>query len=120
VCHRVRDRGPAGKETALYTFTGSADGANPEADLLQDEEGNLYSTAVGGGDRSSSSPTYGCGVVFRIALRNGGDRAISQEDSAAEGDETTERPTVVLPENMWELLQQRRGFGRFGVPMGPQ
>ena len=57
---------PTGKETVLYTFTGGADGANPEADLLQDEEGNLYGTAVGGGD-----PTCQCGVVFKIALRGG-------------------------------------------------
>jgi uncharacterized repeat protein (TIGR03803 family) len=57
---------PTGKETVLYSFTGGADGANPEADLLQDEEGNLYGTASGGGD-----PTCQCGVVFKIALHGG-------------------------------------------------
>jgi uncharacterized repeat protein (TIGR03803 family) len=98
-----------GKETVLHTFTGGTDGANPNADLLQDEGGNLYSTAVGGGDLSCS-PTYGCGVVFKIA-----------RDHCSEGDETTERPRVVLPENARELLQQRLRFGRFGVGlMGPQ
>jgi len=112
---------PTGKETVLYAFTGGADGLNPQAGLLQDEEGNLYGTTVGGGDTSSCSPPYGCGVVFRIALRDGGDPDISQEDSAAKGNETTERPRVVLPENFWELLQQRRGFGRFGARLvGPQ
>jgi hypothetical protein len=36
-------------------------------------------------------------------------------------DETTERPRVVLPENVRELLQQRLRFGRFGAGlMGPQ
>jgi uncharacterized repeat protein (TIGR03803 family) len=98
-----------GKETVLHTFTGGTDGANPNADLLQDEGGNLYSTAVGGGDLSCS-PRYGCGVVFKIA-----------RDHCAEGDETTERPRVALPENARELLQQRLRFGRFGVGlMGPQ
>ena len=100
---------PKPEHPLKYTFTGGTDGANPNADLLQDEEGNLYSTAVGGGDLSCS-PTYGCGVVFKIA-----------RDHCAEGDETTERPRVVLPENARELLQQRLRFGRFGVGrMGPQ
>jgi len=62
---------PAGKETVLHTFTGGADGVNPSANLLLDEQGNLYGTAVGGGDLSCS-PTYGCGVVFKIALNRGG------------------------------------------------
>jgi hypothetical protein len=89
--------------------------------LVRDEAGNLYSTTHGGGDTSSCSPTYGCGVVFRIALLDGGDPDISQEYSAAERDETTERPRVVLPENFRELLQQRRGFGRFGARLvGPR
>ena len=57
---------PAGKETVLYTFTGGADGANPQGNLLLDEEGNLYGTASGGGD-----PTCQCGVVFKIALHGG-------------------------------------------------
>ncbi len=112
---------PTGKETVLYTFTGSADGLNPQAGLLQDEEGNFYGTTYGGGDTSSCSPPYGCGVVFKIGFHHGGDPDISQERSAAEGDETTERPRVLLPENFRELLQQRRGFGRFGARLvGPR
>jgi uncharacterized repeat protein (TIGR03803 family) len=57
---------PAGKETDLYTFTGGTDGANPQGNLLLDEEGNVYGTASGGGD-----PTCQCGVVFKIALHGG-------------------------------------------------
>jgi uncharacterized repeat protein (TIGR03803 family) len=104
---------PTGKETVLHTFTGVADGVNPSANLLQDEEGNLYGTAVGGGDLSCS-PTYGCGVVFKIAFPYGADLDTSQEGAAAR-DQTTDRPRAVLPENVQKLLQQRRAFGRFGA-----
>jgi hypothetical protein len=108
-CGVVFKLDPTGKETILYTFTGGTDGANPNADLLLDEEGNLYGTAADGGDLSCSSP-HGCGVVFKIDPHH-----------CAEEDETTERPSVVLPENARELLQQRLRFGRFGVGlMGPQ
>ncbi len=65
-CGVVFKLDPAGKETVLYTFTGGTDGANPQANLLLDEEGNLYGTAAGGGD-----PTCQCGVVFKIALHGG-------------------------------------------------
>jgi uncharacterized repeat protein (TIGR03803 family) len=34
-----------GKETVLHSFTGGADGANPTAGLIRDNEGNLYGTA---------------------------------------------------------------------------
>jgi hypothetical protein len=108
---------PTGKETVLYTFTGGADGVNPGTSLLQDEEDNLYGTTIGGGDTSSCSPTYGCGVVFKIALHDGGDPDASREGVAAAADETTEGPRVVLPENAQKLLQQRRGFGRLGTPL---
>jgi uncharacterized repeat protein (TIGR03803 family) len=60
----------AGKETVLHSFTG-ADGINPYAGLLPDEEGNLYGTAAYGGDLASpAAPCYGigCGVVFKLAL----------------------------------------------------
>jgi uncharacterized repeat protein (TIGR03803 family) len=51
------DRG--GKETVLYSFTGGADGAQPAAGLVRDEEGNFYGTASAGG-------ASGNGVVFRL------------------------------------------------------
>ena len=55
-----------GKETALYSFTGTAgDGASPQAGLVRDAQGNLYGTTVSGGDASCDAP-YGCGTVFRI------------------------------------------------------
>jgi uncharacterized repeat protein (TIGR03803 family) len=51
----------AGKETILYSFTGT-DGSGPELDsLAMDTKGNFYGTTSGGGD-----PTCNCGVVFKL------------------------------------------------------
>jgi uncharacterized repeat protein (TIGR03803 family) len=47
-----------GAETVLYSFTGGADGASPQAGLLRDSAGNLYGTTYGG--------AYGAGVVFKL------------------------------------------------------
>jgi uncharacterized repeat protein (TIGR03803 family) len=44
--------------TILHTFQ-SADGANPQAGVIQDSSGNLYGTAENGG-------TYGAGTVYKI------------------------------------------------------
>src|SRR5271157_4934433 len=49
--------------SVLYTFTGSPDGAQPAASLLQDAQGNLYGTTSGGGDPAC---TNGCGTVFKL------------------------------------------------------
>jgi uncharacterized repeat protein (TIGR03803 family) len=51
-----------GKETVLYSFTNSPDGAYPFAGLVRDKAGNLYGTTVYGGD----SPCLGCGTVFMV------------------------------------------------------
>jgi uncharacterized repeat protein (TIGR03803 family) len=46
------------KYTVLHTFVGS-DGAQPDANLILDDKGNLYGTAATGGQ-------YGAGVVFEV------------------------------------------------------
>jgi uncharacterized repeat protein (TIGR03803 family) len=50
---------PTGTETVLYSFTGGADGANPDAELIRDAAGNLYGTTRDGG-------TFDAGVVFEL------------------------------------------------------
>jgi hypothetical protein len=58
---------PSGQETVLHSFTGGADGANPEAGLVMDSAGNLYGTAPNGGKGASGSVEFsGAGVVFEI------------------------------------------------------
>lgn len=61
-CGLVFKLTPAGKETVLYAFQGSADGGFPSGDLLRDEEGNLYGTASQDGPACLGD----CGVVFRV------------------------------------------------------
>ena len=57
-----------GTFTTLYDFCGQPtceDGYHPYGGLMQALDGNLYGTAVGGGNPSCKSP-YGCGTVFKI------------------------------------------------------
>lgn len=49
-----------GARTDLYSFTGGSDGANPYAALIQGADGNLYGTALTGGD-------YSQGTVFSVS-----------------------------------------------------
>ena len=58
-------RGNSWRLTVLYNFLRSGDGAGPEAGLIFDGAGNLYSTTVVGGDGTSC--TNGCGTVFEAS-----------------------------------------------------
>jgi uncharacterized repeat protein (TIGR03803 family) len=51
-----------GDETVLYSFTGGADGGNPQVNgsLIQDKLGNLYGVTNGGGASA-------CGVIFKLS-----------------------------------------------------
>jgi uncharacterized repeat protein (TIGR03803 family) len=57
-----------GQETVLYSFTGGTDGAGPNAGLVRDTAGNLYSTTQNGGDLSCvfTGLPAGCGVVYKL------------------------------------------------------
>jgi uncharacterized repeat protein (TIGR03803 family) len=48
-----------GTYTTLHDFTAGADGSFPYAGVTRDPAGNLYGTAVYGGD-------FGFGVVYKI------------------------------------------------------
>ena len=50
---------PAGHETVLYSFSGGADGGQPNAGVIGDAAGNLYGTATYGG-------ASGAGVVYKL------------------------------------------------------
>src|SRR5208337_2201294 len=55
-----------GKETVLYSFTGTGgDGAVPGAGLVRDSKGNLYGTTIAGGDLACNAPD-GCGTAFEL------------------------------------------------------
>jgi uncharacterized repeat protein (TIGR03803 family) len=48
-----------GQQTVLHSFTGSADGSQPEAGVVRDSVGNLYGTTTSGG-------ASGAGVVYKV------------------------------------------------------
>jgi uncharacterized repeat protein (TIGR03803 family) len=62
-CGVVFEVNTAGKETVLYSFTGSPDGASPYAGLIGDTDDNLYGTTYNGG---TGGCTNGCGAVFKL------------------------------------------------------
>lgn len=66
-CGTVFRLAPDGSETVLYSFcakTDCTDGAQPFADLIADEAGNLYGTTQYGG--TTRCIVGGCGTVFRL------------------------------------------------------
>ena len=67
-CGVVFKLAPTGTETVLYSFTGGADGASPEAGLVRDGGGNLYGTTYAGGEANCPlNGSAGCGVVFKVS-----------------------------------------------------
>jgi uncharacterized repeat protein (TIGR03803 family) len=66
-CGTVFKLNTAGKETVLYSFTGTnGDGKYPQGGLVQDAAGNLYGTTFGGGTSGTACNGYGCGTVFML------------------------------------------------------
>jgi uncharacterized repeat protein (TIGR03803 family) len=57
-------------ETAIYSFTGGADGLTPVAGLVFDAAGNLFGATSQGG--SSSTCGQGCGTVFELSPSSSG------------------------------------------------
>jgi uncharacterized repeat protein (TIGR03803 family) len=75
----------AGKETVLYTFTGGADGAFPEAALVRDSTGILYGTTTQGGVCSWIYGPKGCGVVFKLDPTTGQETILYSFTGGADG-----------------------------------
>ena len=65
-CGSIFKLNRAGKKTIIHTFSGGTDGGGPTSGLLRDAAGNIYGTAVSGGDLSCNAPT-GCGVIYKIS-----------------------------------------------------
>jgi uncharacterized repeat protein (TIGR03803 family) len=66
-CGTVFKLDTSGNETVLYSFTGGADGAFPQAGFVRDTAGNLYGTAKNGGNLNCTVyKSSGCGVVFKL------------------------------------------------------
>jgi len=61
------------KETVLHTFTGGKDGAVPAGGVILDSAGNLFGTALFGGDNKPKNchavgiHAAGCGVVYKLS-----------------------------------------------------
>ena len=71
-CGTVFELSPQGKtawtETTLYSFQGGSDGADPDAALVMDGNGNLYGiTADGGTGACNNEGNAGCGTVFELS-----------------------------------------------------
>ena len=56
-----------GQLTTLYSFTGGADGGQPQGGVVRDPLGNLYGTTYTGGISTSQCYNFGCGVVYMLA-----------------------------------------------------
>jgi uncharacterized repeat protein (TIGR03803 family) len=68
-CGTIFEIDSSGDETTLYSFSGGADGALPEAALIQASDGNFYGTAQDGGNLTSCPLGFlvaGCGVIFEL------------------------------------------------------
>jgi uncharacterized repeat protein (TIGR03803 family) len=96
----------SGKETQLYVFSGSTDGANPTEDLIADSSGNLYGTTTSGGDVNCTLTTPnlpqhgarnpwslplmeqsppGCGVVFKVNASTGAETVLYSFTGSTDG-----------------------------------
>ena len=68
-CGTVFEIDKSGQQTVLHTFTGGADGSDPQGGVIRDSDGNLYGTTSLGGDFSCSylGSAPGCGTVFKLS-----------------------------------------------------
>jgi uncharacterized repeat protein (TIGR03803 family) len=67
----------SGKESVLYSFAGSPDGAHPAAGLVQDAAGNFYGTTENGG-------YLGTGTIYKLD-KNGTETVLYSFAAGADG-----------------------------------
>jgi len=74
-CGVVFELSPSGggwTYAVIYSFTGGADGGEPDGRLTLDSEGNLYGTAnLGGTVNPDYCPSAGCGTAFELSPSGG-------------------------------------------------
>ena len=62
---------PTGKETVLYSFKGTTDGAIPLTSVARDGSGNLYGATSAAGNTNChsilNSAETGCGTIFKLS-----------------------------------------------------
>jgi uncharacterized repeat protein (TIGR03803 family) len=76
-----------GNETVLYSFTGGAAGADPQAGVVMDSSGNLYGTTQQGG-------THGHGTVFKVS--SSGTDTVLHSFGSSGGDGEDPQSTLVM------------------------
>ncbi len=67
-CGTVFEIGKSGKETIIYRFLASPDGAFPYAGLTPGAAGTFYGTTHFGGNSSCNDLGPGCGTVFKVNM----------------------------------------------------
>jgi hypothetical protein len=58
---------PAQSFQVVHSFTGGSDGSHPQAGVAIGADGNLYTTATGGGSHEGNCSSFGCGVVVKFS-----------------------------------------------------
>ena len=71
--------------STVYTFTDGADGGNPENELIQAADGNLYGIASSGGE-------YGYGVIFSYNLSTAQESVLYSFQGSTDGDPSSAGP----------------------------
>src|SRR5579863_8540260 len=82
-CGTVFKLNLSGKETVLYRFKGTTDGAYPLTGVLA-RSGALYGVAYGGGGGSGCGSSAGCGTVFKLSA-SGKERALYSFKGGTDG-----------------------------------
>jgi uncharacterized repeat protein (TIGR03803 family) len=96
-------------ETVLYSFPGGADGANPDAGLVEGVDGNFYGTTPGGGTNNN-------GTVFKITP--GGTQTVLYRFAGAPTDGTSPyQSNLILASdgNFYGTTTQGGAYGNQGT-----